>query len=318
MKIDRLSTLDQAQALSDCFYATYGLTFHRKYVYEPERLLELNQAGHITSFIATRHGEVVGHLGSFQPFYEVQRDGQTITDPSIREVGLSVVRPPARNLGVQAALGHAMYRWARGEGISGAYMKCVTHHTFSQRTAFASGGTPVALFLGGVPRWVVYDANRDQPNQPISTAVIYVPIRRGIERPLALTARRSWLVPHIKATRQARVDGAAVAWNGPTDLEVTWQGDRRIATVPTLATGTEKEVLASAQGRSLSQWALDQAGLPGRFAAARLEAIQLVAPKAQPVTLPKATLHTEAEVQTWLDAVRAAILARLADGPVVV
>jgi hypothetical protein len=36
------------------------------------------------------------------------------------------------------------------------------------------------------------------------------------------------------------------------------------------------------------------------------------------VTLPKATLHTEAEVQTWLDEARAAILAKLGQGPVVV
>ncbi len=91
-----------------------------------------------------------------------------------------------------------------------------------------------------------------------------------------------------------------------------------LATVPSLNVGTTAEVLASAQARTLSQWALDQAGLPGRFAAARLEAIQLVAPKAQSVTLPKATLHTEAEVQTWLDEARAAILAKLGDGPVVV
>jgi hypothetical protein len=91
-----------------------------------------------------------------------------------------------------------------------------------------------------------------------------------------------------------------------------------IASVPALVVGTMDEVLRAAHVRSPSQWALDQAGLPGRFAAARLEAIQLGVPKAQPVTLPKATLHTEAEVQTWLDEARAAILAKLADGPVVV
>ena len=58
--------------------------------------------------------------------------------------------------------------------------------------------------------------------------------------------------------------------------------------------------------------------MPGRFAAARLEAIQLVAPKAQSVSLPKATLHTADEVETWISEARAAILARLGEGPVVV
>jgi len=91
-----------------------------------------------------------------------------------------------------------------------------------------------------------------------------------------------------------------------------------IGTVPTLTVGSEKDVIMSAQTRSLGQWALDQAGLSGRFAAARLEIIQLVAPKAQPVTLPKATLHDEADVERWITEARAAILAKLADGPVVV
>jgi hypothetical protein len=91
-----------------------------------------------------------------------------------------------------------------------------------------------------------------------------------------------------------------------------------IATVPSPAVGTMAEVLSSAQAHTLSQWALDQAALPSRFASARLEAIQLVAPKAQSVALPKATLHTDVEVQTWLDEARTAILAKLADGPVVI
>lgn len=93
---------------------------------------------------------------------------------------------------------------------------------------------------------------------------------------------------------------------------------RGIVTAPLLAVGTVADVLSSAQTRTLGQWALDQAGLPGRFAAARLEAIKLVTPKAQSVTLPKATLYTAAEVQTWLDEARAAILAKLTDGPVVI
>lgn len=147
-------------------------------------------------------------------------------------------------------------------------------------------------------------------------------------------------LPHLceqvsTALREALV-GARDAWKVVYDAEMAglvtteaWAKlpeERRqgllvkhgIASVPSLTVGTTDDVLSAAQGRSPSQWALDQAGLPGRFAAARLEAIQLVAPKAQSVTLPKATLYTEAELQTWLDEARAAILAKLADGPVVV
>jgi len=91
-----------------------------------------------------------------------------------------------------------------------------------------------------------------------------------------------------------------------------------VTNVQNLAVGNEQEVLASAQSRPVALWALDQAGLPGRFAGARLEAIQIVAPKAKAVTLPKATLHTTTEVDAWLDEAKAVILAKLTEGPVVV
>lgn len=177
-----------------------------------------------------------------------------------------------------------------------------------------------------------------------AAAALPVAVEVGAQRD-ALRAGRGLLtepdpLPHLCEQVTTALRGALVAardaWRAVYDAEMAvlvaaeaWARlpeERRqgllvkhgIASVPSLAVGTMDEVLRAAQGRSPSQWALDQAGLPGRFAAARLEAIQLVAPKAQPVTLPKATLHTEAEVQTWLDEARAAILARLADGPVVV
>jgi hypothetical protein len=129
-------------------------------------------------------------------------------------------------------------------------------------------------------------------------------------------AREAW-----RAVYDAELAGlvGTTAWARlPEDRRQGLLGKHGIASAPPLTVGTMDEVLRAAQARSPGQWALDQAGLPGRFAAARLEAIQLVAPRAQPVALPKATLHTEAEVQAWLEQARAAILARLADGPVVV
>ena len=135
-------------------------------------------------------------------------------------------------------------------------------------------------------------------------------------REALITARDAW-----KAVYDAEMAalGKTDAWrklpSGTAEALLIRHG---IATQPSLSVGNEGEVAASARSRSLGQWALDRAGLPGRFGAARLEAIQLVAPRAQSVALPKATLHDEAEVARWLDEARAAILAKLADGPVVV
>ena len=191
---------------------------------------------------------------------------------------------------------------------------------------------------GRTPRWEALEA--------LLTAAATLPVAAevGAQRD-ALQARRGLLtepdpVPPLAeqlttALRAALVDArdgwravydtelgaltATEAWGKlPSETAQALLVKHGIATVPALTVGTEHDVLASAQARSLGRWALDEAGLPGRFAAARLEAIQLVAPKAQAVALPKATLHTEAEVETWLGEARAAILARLGDGPVVV
>lgn len=147
-------------------------------------------------------------------------------------------------------------------------------------------------------------------------------------------------VPHlceqVTTELRAALIAARDAWRAVYDVELpaldatpAWQKlppetrtslliKHGIDQVPGLTVGTEAEILASAKSRSLTQWALDEAGLPGRFAAARLEAVQLTTPKAQKVNLPKATLHDAPDLEKWLAEAKAAILAKLDAGPVVV
>ncbi len=49
LRCARLRTLDEAKALVDLVYDTYGLSFHREWMYHPEQMLELNRRGDITS-----------------------------------------------------------------------------------------------------------------------------------------------------------------------------------------------------------------------------------------------------------------------------
>ncbi len=175
-------------------------------------------------------------------------------------------------------------------------------------------------------------------------ATLPVAVEVGTQRD-ALRAGRSLLmepdpVPHLCEQVTSELRAALVAargrWRAVYDVELpaleatpAWQKlppetrksltiKHGIDQVPGLTVGTEAEVLVSAKSRSLTQWGLDEAGLPGRFASARLEAIQLTTPTAQKISLPKATLHDAAEVDTWLAEARAAILAKLNAGPVVV
>jgi hypothetical protein len=131
-----------------------------------------------------------------------------------------------------------------------------------------------------------------------------------------VTARDAWKVVYDTETAAL---AATDAWQKlSAEKQKALLAKHDVAVVPMLVVGNENEVLSATKARSRGQWALDQAGLTGRFAQCRLEAVQLVAPKAQSVNLPKATLHDEVEVDRWLADVRAAVLGKLADGPVVV
>lgn len=112
--------------------------------------------------------------------------------------------------------------------------------------------------------------------------------------------------------------GAIDAWSSlAEDAQDTLLRKHGLKQQPQVAVGTEEQLLETAKRYPLGWWAVDKAGLPGRFTNARVEAIQLVAPKAQAVSLPKATVHDEAELDVWLGQVRSAVAEKLKDGPVV-
>jgi hypothetical protein len=239
MEVLRLQTLDQAKSLVDCVYAVYGLTFHRPWLYEPKRLLELNRSGEIMSYMALDSGRVIGHLAAIQPYFEVKIDGQSYTEPSFREVGLSIVLPEYRGRKIQAQLGLGMSADMVSQGVAGVMTKCVTNHLKSQNDALAMGGTPVALFLGSIPRWVVYGGEPGQQDQPISTMNVYIPVSGTRPRDLYLPRALDWISDRfapVRAKRQIRRNGPIT---GPTRIEARWQADRQHAQIHVFEAGVD-------------------------------------------------------------------------------
>jgi hypothetical protein len=240
MELTTLDTLDQAKALIDLVYSVYGLTFHRDFIYSPERLLELNRQGLVRSFLAIEGGTVLGHLGWIRPFFELTRDGEPLTDAGIGEVGLSIVRPDARGKHVQTGLAMKMAEWTSANGKNGAFMKCVTHHLFSQRTAANMGGKPLALFLAGVPKWVVYDRAAEPKEAPLSTLLYYVPITPHAPSTLRIPRHLGWIEDLIRASGAERnfVQGGPLD-DGATDIEVEFQPSKRLAQVHVIHAGAD-------------------------------------------------------------------------------
>lgn len=179
-RIIRLTRREEAEALAKCVYATYGLTFHRSYLYDPDRTMALNAEGHLTSFLAMDGDKCVGHMALIRPYYEYSEAGTPVAGERVREAGLSMVRPDYRTSGVQARLSAHAYHAARAGGFEGLVARCVTHHTQAQRACLAHGAVPTAMFLGGVPAWVRYGHEHDQA-LPISTLGFFAPLKEGKE-----------------------------------------------------------------------------------------------------------------------------------------
>ncbi len=78
------------------------------------------------------------------------------------------------------------------------------------------------------------------------------------------------------------------------------------------ATQSDDELLAALKGRDLAGWQTLADALPTRFAQALAAAIKESEPKARRVSLPGATIHDQAELDTWLGQARAGIEAALA------
>ncbi len=181
IRLRPLQTLQDAKALARCVYEVYGLTFHRSYLYEPERTLQLNREGHLTSIMAMDGDVCVGHVALIRPYYEYSQAGTPVAGDSVREIGLMMVQPRLREQQLQGRLTAAALGWAREQPqLEGVTSRCVTHHTASQRQAQKVGAVPTAMFLGGVPFWVQYESARGpDARQPIST-LSYFSTWRGL------------------------------------------------------------------------------------------------------------------------------------------
>jgi hypothetical protein len=84
------------------------------------------------------------------------------------------------------------------------------------------------------------------------------------------------------------------------------------------AVGSESELLKALDTTPLSAWAERRQAIPAKVAAARAAAAKKLEPKSVTVTVPAATLRTEAEVDTYLAEVRERLLQHVANGETII
>jgi hypothetical protein len=133
----------------------------------------------------------------------------------------------------------------------------------------------------------------------------------------------------VRAAREKHLEGYSDKI-GDVEDDPVWQrlseADRQqirrahgLVPLEPLVVGTDAELLATLGSTPLKEWENKTAAIAERIKAALLEAARRLEPKAERVTLPSASLKTEADVDAYMTKVRAAIMAHIVEGrPVVI
>lgn len=111
------------------------------------------------------------------------------------------------------------------------------------------------------------------------------------------------------------------------DADADWQkllpadrdaiaADNGLAALPMPDTRSAQSILEALAARSLEQWHDRTIALPGRFQAARQEAVRRLKPNAVPVHLPHRTLTNAQEVKDWVAEVEKLLLEKIAKHPI--
>ena len=87
--------------------------------------------------------------------------------------------------------------------------------------------------------------------------------------------------------------------------------------IPDIAVGTTEEILQTLNRTKPSELHAVADALPSRFAATVTDLAKMLEPKAHSVSLPGGTIKTETDLQACFEEVKAHVLPKLKDGPVI-
>lgn len=229
-------SLEDCKLLEDLVYSTYGLTYHRSFMYDAERLLHLNESGALTSMMAvdSESGQAVGHQATIRPWFEMADPLPPGTGATVHEVGLSIVRPDFRGRGIQDVLALALRAYQIEHNLQSRanFMKCLTSAVPSQKSGRRFGGRATALFVAGVPAWVVIDSHSKGPRQPLTTVLLHCPgqadpPRLRISVPAAHAAFLEQIYASVGLPRDLDPIADAAPAAGPTELRTWFDPARR-------------------------------------------------------------------------------------------
>jgi len=133
-------TEEEVFEVSRCAYRAYGYTY-RDFIYYPQKIWELNQDGHLHSFVLVdAQNKLLGHLA-----LSFSAPGATIA-----ELAAAFVDPACRGKRLLQQLMITVMSEAEAMGLHNLFVHAVTSHHASQKGATRSGFIPTGLLLAAL------------------------------------------------------------------------------------------------------------------------------------------------------------------------
>ena len=141
--------LGDEEAIAKLIYQNYGYSYIKESFYYPRKIREL-QNHKIFSIVAldTNLQKIVGHFALVK-----------MPDSNIAEIGIVVVDPKYKGLGIMNKMFEALIERAKVLKLDAIFGEAIMYHIFSQKSNLTYGFSETALLLGKAPQEVTIEHN---------------------------------------------------------------------------------------------------------------------------------------------------------------
>lgn len=209
----RPAVADDAVGLARLVYRCYGYSYGSEYLYIPEKLRSLWEAGSVISVVAEAGGEIVGHLCYW------------LDDPAdlVGESTDALVDPRCRGQHIFDRMRDALISEVRDLGKLGMVSEAVAVHPFSQKGVMSSGAVETGLMLGDLPADLSFKGIEDALPARQSCMLCYLRLNPEPHRKVYLPRRHFAMLSKIYSQvglDRELIEAPAVELTGHGEVDV--------------------------------------------------------------------------------------------------
>lgn len=212
----RLMQPDDAAGISKCVYDAYDYSYVYEHIYYPERVIELNEHGRMTSAVAVvPEKQIVGHCALFGASEE----------SAVGELGMAVVDRRYRGLSIAGRMFNFLIEEAVHKGLTGVYAHAVTNHPYTQKMCEHGGMFPCGVLIGFAPSSLSFKGISNKLSQRETTVLTYRYLKQPIRARLFAPARHADMIRKLYDKIGFQPDFASAetssVGNGRSAIQVT-------------------------------------------------------------------------------------------------